>query len=235
MTLDPLIPSTQDILRRLQILEKQNQRGKKAAALFVLLLGALMLSGQASRPRVPKVIEAERFTVKDTNGTPRASWGIGSTGALVLGFFDKSGKTRITLSVEPDGSPILYLYGKDQTRRFLLYLNEGDLPELALFNTEGKRRVGLVVDAKVRSAGLLVFDSEERKRASLFVENDGLAAMTLLDKNENLQFGVGESKNGSLVTLNDSKGNTRIILGTLSQGPTLRLYDERGGVIGKIP
>ena len=235
MALDPLTQSTQDILRRLQILEKQNQQGKKAASLFFLLLVALLLSGQASRPSVPKVIEAERFTVKDANGTPRASWGIGSTGALVLGFLDKSGKTRITLSVEPDGSPVLYLYGKDQTRRFLLHLNESDLPELALFNTQGKRRVGLVVDAKFRSAGLLVSDSEERKRASLFVGNDGMAAMTLLDKNENPQVAVGESKNGSLFTLNDSKGNTRIILGNLSQGPTLRLYDERGGVIGTIP
>lgn len=221
MALDPLTQSTQDILHRLQILEKQNQRGKKVAALFLLLIVALMLSGQAPRTSVPKVIEAERFSVKDATGTTRASWGTGSTGALVLGFFDKSGKTRITLSVEPDGSPV--------------QLNESDLPELTLFNRQEKRRVGLVVDAKERSAGLLVSDSEERKRASLFVGNDGLVAMTLLDKNENPQVAVGESKNGSLIALNDNNGNTRIVLGTLSQGPTLRLYDERGEVIRTIP
>lgn len=118
MALDPLTQSTQDILHRLQILEKQNQRGKKVAALFLLLIVALMLSGQAPRTSVPKVIEAERFSVKDATGTTRASWGTGSTGALVLGFFDKSGKTRITLSVEPDGSPV--------------QLNESDLPELTI-------------------------------------------------------------------------------------------------------
>jgi hypothetical protein len=66
-------------------------------------------------------------------------------------------------------------------------------------------------------------------------ERDLTAAMTLLDKNENPQIAVSESKDGSLFALNDNKGNTRIILGNLSQGPTLRLYDERGQIMGKVP
>jgi hypothetical protein len=69
----------------------------------------------------------------------------------------------------------------------------------------------------------------------LIDERDLTAAMTLLDKNENPQIAVSESKDGSLFALNDNKGNTRIILGNLSQGPTLRLYDERGQIMGKVP
>jgi hypothetical protein len=225
---------THNITDRLDRLERENRQIRKTAALLVLVIFAAMLSGQSSPPDASKGIEAQQFTVKDANGTARASWGINSTGAVVLGFMDADGKARLTLSVEPDGSPVLYLYGRDQTRRFLLHLNH-DLPELVLFNSQQKRRVSLMVDAKQGSGGLLVSDNEEKRRGSFFVGDDGSVAMTLLDENENLQIGLGRSKQGPLLSMNDLKGNARIILGSLAQGPALQLYDDKGGLIRAIP
>jgi len=133
-----LIPS-RDLMRRLDRIERENRRLKRLWGTTMLLVVALALMGQSAPSNVPKVLEAERFTVRDPNGTPRASWGIGSTGALVMGMNDKNGKTRITLSVEPDGSPSFDFRGKDGTRRFILFVKPDDRPELALFDDHEKR------------------------------------------------------------------------------------------------
>ena len=210
----------QYLVRRLDRVERQNLTLKKLWGGTMLLIVALTIMGQSALTNIPKVIDAERFTVRDANGMPRASWGIGSTGALIMGINDRDGKTRMTLGVEPDGSPSLDLRGKDGRRRFILFVKDDDRPELALFDEHEKRRVGLVVDSKSASAGILLSDTAERKRASMFIGDDGLVALTLLDRNENPQLALGESKTGPVLLMKDTKGNSRIGLGLFSFGPT---------------
>jgi hypothetical protein len=225
----------QNLVRRLARLERQNLKLKHLWGATVLLVVALGLMGQSPPTNMPKIIEAERFTVRDANGMPRASWGIGPTGALVLGMNDKDGKTRITLGVEPDGSPSLDLRGKDGRRRLIMFVKGDDRPELILFDDREKRRVGLIIDSKASSAGLLLSDTAERKRASVFIGDDGVVGFTLLNTQGNPLILMGESKTGPLLSMSDSKGNARVGLGLLSVGPTLRLWDEKGGLVRSIP
>src|SRR6266481_4770484 len=134
---------TQDLenLRdRLNRVEKTN--GTLRWLWLMTLLGLVGFALAGAAPTTTKVIEAERFTVKDANGNPRSSWGVAADGGITLGFADKDGKSRVTLTVAADGSPVLYLYGKNQTRRFLLYINESDSPELILFDRQEKKRLG---------------------------------------------------------------------------------------------
>jgi hypothetical protein len=93
----------------------------------------------------------------------------------------------------------------------------------------------LIIDSKASSAGLLLSDTAERKRASVFIGDDGLVGLTLLNTQGNPLLLMGESKTGPLLTMSDSKGNARIGLGLLSVGPTLRLWDEKGGLVRSIP
>lgn len=118
--------NSDDLLERLDRLERRSRRSNMISAVLVLIISALVLLGQAGSNSGAKVIEAERFALKDSSGRPRASWGIGPTGALVLGFTDNKGKTRITLAVEPDGSPSLDVRGKDGRRKFSLFVFERD-------------------------------------------------------------------------------------------------------------
>jgi len=148
---------------------------------------------------------------------------------------DKSGQARITLSVEPDGSPSFDLRGKDGTRRFIAFVKGDDRPELSLFDDREKRRVGLVVDSKTKSAGLLLSDTAERKRGSFFIGDDGLVGLGLLNTHEKPLILMGESKTGPVLTIADSKENPRIGLGLFSVGPTLRIWDERDGLTRSVP
>jgi len=87
----------ENLVRRLARVERQNLKLKHLWSATMLFVVALGLMGQSAPANIPKVIEAERFTLRDANGMPRASWGIGSTGGLVMGINDKHGRTRVTL------------------------------------------------------------------------------------------------------------------------------------------
>jgi hypothetical protein len=66
------------IFARLDVLERQNRRFKRAGATIVLLaVSATLLMGQA---RTTKVLEANEFVLKDASGKVRARLGIGVTG-----------------------------------------------------------------------------------------------------------------------------------------------------------
>ena len=96
----------------------------------------------------PLKVSANRRAVL---GQSPVRFSIGSTAALLLGMNDKDGRMRISLGVEPDGSPSFDLRGKKGMRRFILFVKGDDRPELALFDTGQKRRVGLVIDSQPSS------------------------------------------------------------------------------------
>ncbi len=64
---------------RLNRLERENRRLKTVGVLALAVMAAVVLMGQATGSKVPKVIEAEKFVVKDANGAVRAILGEGET------------------------------------------------------------------------------------------------------------------------------------------------------------
>ncbi len=89
--------------QRLDRLERENRCLKRAGALALAVIAAVVLMGQATGAKVPKVIEAERFVVRDASGNTRAVLGstvleTTQTGAVEkrppssLVLFDKDGK-----------------------------------------------------------------------------------------------------------------------------------------------
>jgi hypothetical protein len=225
----------QDLTNRVERLERKNQKLKWLGRLLFVGFAGFALIGALPSGTVQRTIEAERFTVKDTDGNPRASWGVGSDGRVTLGFAEKNGKTRITLSVEPDGSPVLYFYGKGETSKVLLHVNNNDSPELIFLDRRGKKRMGLTVDEIKGSAGIILSDTLERRRASFIVTDEGLPAILFIGDSENAEMVLGQSKNGPLLSVSDRQKNTRIALGNLTQGPSLRFWDEKGVLIRAVP
>jgi hypothetical protein len=219
----------------LPALERNNRICKRLASFLGVAFGGFAFLGAVATSTVQKTIEAERFTVKDSAGNPRASWGVGADGGVTLGMTEKNGKTRLTLTVEPNGSPVLYFYGKGGTRKFLLNLNNSDSPELILFDRQEKKRLGLVVDETKGSAGIIISDSLERRRATFLVTDEGLPGILFLGDKEENQMLLAQSKNGPVFTISDRNKNPRIIFGSLSQGPSLRFYDEKGALVRAIP
>ena len=66
----------QDLVTRLERLERENRRLKQAGALAVLLCCSVFLMGQVKtrqvKPRTVRPVEAEQFVLKDIEGKKRA-------------------------------------------------------------------------------------------------------------------------------------------------------------------
>jgi len=135
-------PTINNMLQRLDRLERENHRLKRIGALVVVVIAAVVLMGQARPSKVAKVIEAEKFVLRDTSGQVGAILFTLYGGSPHLEFRDKKGNLRITLGVMfdvahlslfsengnsaitlralPDGSPHLQIYDKDRITRAVL-------------------------------------------------------------------------------------------------------------------
>lgn len=111
------------IVSRIERLEKQNSRLKRGALACLVAIASLGLMGQAQRkstrppaptpapaPAMPKNIEAESFVLKDANGRVRAELSIGGTGPSFK-FLDQGGSALVTLALNDSapGGPLLLL------------------------------------------------------------------------------------------------------------------------------
>ncbi len=88
------------VSRRLDRLERENRLLKRTGVMALIAVAALTLMGQAAVRQVPKVIEAQRFVVRDASGNIRAIFGAGENSlyqskppyGIVL--YDESGTAR---------------------------------------------------------------------------------------------------------------------------------------------
>ena len=93
------------MMNRLERLEKQNRRFKQIGSLALILLGSVLLMGQAA-PR--RTVEANEFILKDENGKSRAEW-IVSPSVTALIFDNDAGYASLVLQVD-NGNPSIVLY-----------------------------------------------------------------------------------------------------------------------------
>jgi len=101
------------LTERLDRLERENRRWRRAGTGVLIVIAAFALMGQAIQGRVPKAMEAERFVLRDTGGRVRAALGMEADGSVGLWLLDSAGKTRAGVGVSREGSPVMAL--ADQT------------------------------------------------------------------------------------------------------------------------
>lgn len=173
----------QAILKRLEKVETENRRLKICGATLAIVVAAFVLMGQASAP--PKIVEAERFVIKDSGGNIRGWLGVFGEGSeLTLGNSDK--QPMMTLKVSDDASD-LHFYGS-QHSGMNIGVEIGE-PAIAMAGPSGN--VGIeffrggpgmkLEDAKGISAVVGMpkgsADSDEKERASA-------TSFLLMDKNK---------------------------------------------------
>ncbi|MFQ5852935.1 MAG: hypothetical protein ACE5JU_20435 [Candidatus Binatia bacterium] len=155
-------PTMETLARRLDRVERENRRLKRAGVVALAVIGAVVLMGQATGS---KVVEAENFTVRDASGRVRAELRMESlTGGWSprLKFYDDDGKLRAVLG----------LVGNDAT-------------ELRFFKRNGKQRAGLSVWESKQHGGdwsrLVFFDRNGNPRIDLGVQDDNPPYLLLRD------------------------------------------------------
>ncbi len=160
------------LARRLDRVERENGRLKLAGALVLIGMAAAMLMGQATPRKVAKVIEAEKFVLRDAGGTVRARLEILSFGKVQLVLFDKDEKPQSILGVGSDGAGLI-LGGKEGTTFLSTTL-------LLFSGKDFKIRLGMNLFPP-QEPGLIMAGSDGKHRAKLILGDDNAPALRLFD------------------------------------------------------
>jgi len=155
--------------------------------------------------KVPKVVEAQRFVLRDASGTVRAELSAveGEAGLVVLSpsgkfraeltavedgaglvIFGPRGEVRVAVGVDADGEPSLNLCdGDPASRAGLTRLTDGAWA-VCLSGPGGQGRVMLTVEPD-GAAAVYLNDQDRKARASLVVDSDGTPSLCLWDREGN--------------------------------------------------
>jgi hypothetical protein len=186
------------LVGRIDRLERQNRRFRRAATAIALGVAAVFLMGQTV-PKSPAV-ETQKLVLKDKRGKIRAVLGAFSEdepfGLLV---FDANQRIRAKLGLEADGSPILALTDDRGVDRVTVHpaaglrilgdgpsvtlgVTHGNEPTLHLNDKDGWTRAALVL-TNTNTAPILKFlDPRGNARAWIGAMSDGKAQLLLMNR-----------------------------------------------------
>ncbi len=145
------------LVDRLNELERQNRRLRRAGLVILIGLAALLVMGQARTPRIVKADEvvAHKLTLRDDHGRPVAVLDVTKEGpGLVLG--DAASDARAALLITEDGPALILRHGKSRANLWLLQ----DGPSLKIVDAEGFETVVGSTDLVTDRTG------EQRKRSA---------------------------------------------------------------------
>jgi hypothetical protein len=180
------IPDLQVILQRIGNLEAQNRRLRRGSVAILALLSAVILMGQAAPS--PRVVEAQRFILKDSDGNVRGWMGtIGKGSELSLGNVNAQPMMRLIVSTD---SSDLHFFGSRKSG-MNLGLDSGN-PDVSMMGAEGNGRAGITFgkdgpaltleDAKGLST--IVGATQLEKPASSGAHSASAASIILLDRDK---------------------------------------------------
>lgn len=241
------------ILARLARLERENRRMKLAGLAITLPWIAIAMaaaSGRDDGPKaIPKVVEAERFVLRDRDGKARAELFVdpddGLAGLLLttpdgetpialaarpdgnaaLGFRDKDGNDRGGLAVVPDGGMALMLKSQRETPRIALTIPADGTARLGLADGDGKTRAHLLVGAD-RTTTLDFWDTTGKARLTQGVSGTDRPALTFWGPDGTPRAQLQTNEDGwAGLSLRDRDGKDRASLGVRDDRAALGLRD----------
>ena len=163
--------SSSEIVSRLERLERQNRSLRGLLLLVAGALGVFLMGGAGSKSVVQEVVESESFVVKD-----------------------KSGKIRVRMGLEADGSS-----------------------GLRIFDANGVLRVKTVLTAE-GVAGLSLNSLKEVKSVGLAADKDGSGVIFLGEDDQMGRFAVQNLKDETSLYILDKKKQPRVELRSTSGG-----------------
>jgi hypothetical protein len=183
-------PSIDAILERINNLEEQNYRLKKWSIAIVVLFSAVLLMGQAAPS--PRVLEAQRFVLKDSDGNVRGWMGtIGKGSELTLGNVNAQPMIRLIVSTD---SSDLHFFGSRKSG-MNLGLDSGS-PDISMIGAEGNGGAKITFkefgpsfsleDAKGSSTIVGAAQLERSANRKAKANPTSAASIVLLDKEKNV-------------------------------------------------
>lgn len=122
------------VVQRLARVERENRRLKRLGGLMLLGFTAVVLMGQTKGARV---VEAEKFVLRDPTGKVRASLSTLPDSSVGFAILSADGKS-LSLSAEGDGTMGLTMYDKSKKLRAEIFTLADGSGGLALYDASGK-------------------------------------------------------------------------------------------------
>ena len=220
------LSSLDSVLDRLAAVEAQNRSIRRAGAVVLSLVGAVLIMAQARPPS--QTVEAERLVLRDAMGMARIvlSSGEGEGGAASLTLSDANGNPRGMLVVLRNGVPGVALRDEQGRLRLVVQLDSGGAPSLRLLGTDSRARAEL--SFREGAAALVFKDSAGADRLVLDQTPQGGPHLSLLDALGDAGAGLSLTASGSPL-LGLYHGRSRTSLRLDDDGSThLDLYDQNG-------
>jgi hypothetical protein len=252
-------PDLVGVLARLETIERENRRLGQWGVVVVLGIVALALMG-AVAGKGTKVVEAQRFVVRDRDGNVRGEFGYTDEHSVTLRILDGKGKNRIDLRVDVLDSPLFTLRDRKDMARITLGIDPRtamlDNWALIFSDGDGKRQAELSTDeggpkgleARWVKTKLVLFDDRGKERVDLGVHENGAPGLSLWDANSTLRAWLAlREDRAPILTLSDESGVSRLSLGNeliettrtggIEERPTssVVMFDRDGKVFWKVP
>ena len=177
--------SEMELINRLVKLERDNRR-LKAFTSGLIILAAALGGISATRP-VPQKITAHEFSVVDSAGRVRGSFGINHAGALGIDLQGLDGNTSATMGIRPSGEPYVRLNDGASTTVLSLSIRKSGSAEVSLIGQKGS------LEMSTLPSGEPMFDLiGGHGDAVIGVSSDGFPAFMLDDQHNTTRASVGE-------------------------------------------
>jgi hypothetical protein len=198
-------PELSEIVSRMERIEKENRRLKRAALVVMLVAGVIVLVG-AARP-TPDIIRAQKFVVVNARGKEQVV-----LEARALKLYDDEGVKRVDLGADSGQQAGAGLFLYDQHGKPMVDLSVPGLPgsaTLAIFDGKGNERADIGVF--VGTAALGVYgDTNEKSGAKLEAVGDSSSLQVYGPGNRTLAELNTSSTEVSLY-LSDNKGYGAVV------------------------
>ncbi len=148
---DPEAPGAAPVENdREHLVAASSSRWRRRAWAGLLLVGIFAIghfAGAAQKEQEllkAQEIQAERFELRGADNVLRASLSRGPKGETYLSFFGKDGKPGLSLGLNGDGTPAISLYDRQSKTRIGLSVDpEGGNPQLVLFDDDSEPAIRL--------------------------------------------------------------------------------------------
>lgn len=140
-------------------LKRQNRRYRLVSSFVAVLAVTLVIMGQSSANKPAKIIEAEKFVLRDKDGVVR---GLLQSEKRMAAFVlaDETGKAVIELGAKDNGATGLVFADGSGTTRVALGVKDGNSPDFGLLDAHGTLRVAMGIDPAGNPA-LVMYDEKQ--------------------------------------------------------------------------
>jgi hypothetical protein len=145
-------------------------------------LAAVELTERSGRLRAGLAVRpdgAATLALLDQADRPRVE--LGATG---LTLYDRNGRRRSSMGLEPAGAPAVWLYDGEGNGRAMLAVTSDGQPTLNLADAGGKGRLWLRVSSDFQLPFLSLHDRDGKQRVSILLRQGGVPQLALGDANE---------------------------------------------------